>query len=302
MTLTLSTSSPKQPIVDHPAPLAGDARTLVDSLAIELAGEKIDLPSFPDVAMRVRKALTNDEVGIEDAVKIVSAEPALAARLMQLANSVALNPGGKRLNNLRAAMARIGLNMACSVTIAFAMSQLRRAEGYKGIELRLGKLWHEAAHLAAVSRVIARRFTTLNPDTALLAGLLQCTGRLYLLTRAARYPALLDDDVTLERIASEYHPRVAQAILGNWDMDAEIVKAIAASGDLSREHAGAIDLADVLTASAALIALGPTPQSGEISFPGMPAARRLGLDAAACSDALAESGEEIDALRQALNV
>ena len=82
-------------------------RTLVDSLSVELAGEKIDLPSFPDVAMRVRKALTSEEVGIEDAVKIVSAEPALAARLMQLSNSATLNPGGQRLNNLRAAMARI---------------------------------------------------------------------------------------------------------------------------------------------------------------------------------------------------
>ncbi len=34
----------------------------------------------------------------------------------------------------------------------------------------------------------------------------------------------------------------------------------------------------------------------------MPAARRLGLDAAACTAALAESRDEIDALRQALNV
>src|SRR6188768_921332 len=301
--MTLSTTNTvEQQSMEPLAPLAGDARALVDSLGVELAGEKIDLPSFPDVAMRVRKALTSEEVGIEDAVKIVSAEPALAARLMQLSNSVTLNPGGKRLNNLRAAMARIGLNMACSVTIAFAMSQLRRAETYKGIEIRLGKLWHEAAHLAAVSRVIARRFTTLNADTALLAGLLQCTGRLYLLTRAARYPALLDDEVTMERIASEYHLRVAQAILRNWDMDAEIVDAIGACENHSREHAGAIDLTDVLTASAALIALGPEPQAQHISFPGMPAARRLGLDAEACTAALAESRDEIDALRQALNV
>ena len=300
--MELSTSIPKPRVVEIPVPLTGDARTLVDSLAVELAGEKIDLPSFPDVAMRVRKALTNEEVGIEDAVKIVSAEPALAARLMQLANSVTLNPGGKRLNNLRTAMARIGLNMACSVTIAFAMSQLRRAETYKGIELRLGKLWHEAAHLAAVSRVIARRFTSLNADTALLAGLLLCIGKLYLLTRAARFPALLADEAAFERVASEYHLRVAQSILRNWDMDAEIVKAIGGCGDQAREHAGAIDLTDVLTASAALIALGPAPQPPQGSFPGMPAARRLGLDPAACSAALAESREEIDALRQALNV
>lgn len=301
--MSLSSTSLAQPrIIDTPVPLAGDARVLVDSLSVELAGEKIDLPSFPDVAMRVRKALTNEEVGIEDAVKIVSAEPALSARLMQLSNSATLNPGGKRLTNLRAAMARVGLNMACSVTIAFAMSQLRRAETYKGVQVRLGKLWYEAAHLAAVSRVIARRFTSLNADTALLAGLLQCVGKLYLLTRAARFPALLEDDEAFERIASEYQLRVAQAILRNWDMDPEIVKAIGCCGDLAREHAGAIDLADVLIASAALIALGPDPQPHEISFPGMPAARRLGLDAAACTQALAESRDEIEALRQALNV
>jgi HD-like signal output (HDOD) protein len=153
-----------------------------------------------------------------------------------------------------------------------------------------------------VSRVIARRFTSLNADTALLAGLLQCIGKLYLLTRAARYPSLLEDDAALDRITSEYQLRVSQAILRNWDMDAEIVKAIGASENLAREHAGTIDLADVLTASAALIALGPEPQPEQISFPGMPAARRLGLDAEACTAALAESRDEIDALRQALNV
>jgi HD-like signal output (HDOD) protein len=302
MSPELSISFPKARIGEDPAPLAGDARVLVDSLVGELAGEMIDLPSFPDVAMRVRKALTSEDVGIEDAVQIVSAEPALSARLMQLANSATLNPGGKRLTNLRSAMTRIGLNMACSVTIAFAMSQLRRAETYKAIAPRLGKLWHEAAHQAAVSRVIARRFTTLNADTALLTGLLQCVGKLYLLTRAARYPSLLEDDVTLEQIASEYHLRVAQAILRNWDMDPEIIRAIGACEDPLREHAGAIDLADVLMVSSALIALGPDPQPQELSFPGMPAARRLGLDAAACTAALSESRDEIDALRQALNV
>jgi len=54
--------------------------------------------------------------------------------------------------------------------------------------------------------------------------------------------------------------------------------------------------------SAALIALGADAKPEEIAFPGMPAARRLGLDGAACSAALAESRDEIQALRQALNV
>ena len=36
-------------------------------------------------------------------------------------------------------------------------------------------------------------------------------------------------------------------------------------------------------------------------FLGMPAARRMKLDAEACAAALAESRDEIDSLRQALN-
>ncbi len=79
------------------------------------------------MATRVRRALTNEQVDVELVVRIISAEPALAARLLQLANSVALNPNGKRISELRGAVSRIGFNMARSAAIAFAMSQLRRA-------------------------------------------------------------------------------------------------------------------------------------------------------------------------------
>ena len=99
-------------------PRGSDAARLVEALGVELAGEKIDLPSFPDIAARVRKALANDEVEIEHVVRVISAEPALAARLLQLANSAALNATGKRVTDMRTAISRIGFNMARSATIA----------------------------------------------------------------------------------------------------------------------------------------------------------------------------------------
>src|SRR3954468_1446640 len=192
-----------------------DVARLVEALTVELAGEKIDLPSFPDVATRVRRALTNDQVDVEQVVRVISAEPALAARLLQLANSAALNPNGKRLTDLRTAVSRIGFNMARSATIAFAMSQLRRAEAYKGLEVPWTELWQHSAHVAAVCHVVAKRFTRMNADTALLAGLLQGVGQLYLLTRAVRFPSLLGDPATYQRIVADWHVRVAQAILRN---------------------------------------------------------------------------------------
>jgi hypothetical protein len=50
----------------------------------------------------------------------------------------------------------------------------------------------------------------------------------------------------------------------------------------------------------ALTALGCDPQPEEMLFLGMPAARRMRLDAIACVAALAESHIEIASLRQAL--
>ncbi len=279
---------------------SADAARLVQALTLELASEKIDLPSFPEVAARARKALANEFVEIEDVVRIISAEPALAARLLQLANSAALNSSGRRIADLRQALSRIGFNMARSATIAFAMSQLRRAEAYKGLEQPLDELWQSSAHIAAVSHVVAKRFTRVNSDTALLAGLLGGIGKLYLLTRAARFPSVLQDASTYQRIVAELHGRVAQAILRNWEIAEEVVEAVLACENHDRDHPGATDLTDVLTVGSALAALGPSPVAEQMLFLGTPAARRMKLDAAACVLALKESHDEIVSLRQAL--
>ena len=66
-------------------------------LEVELAGDHIDLPSFPEVALRVRRALADEDVSIDQVVRMVSAEPSLVVRLLQLGNSAALNPSGAAL-------------------------------------------------------------------------------------------------------------------------------------------------------------------------------------------------------------
>jgi len=292
-------------LVAMPAPANNGRQTdvgrLIEALTVELAGEKIDLPSFPDVATRVRRALTNDQVDVDHVVRIISAEPALAARLLQLANSVALNPGGKRITELRSAVSRIGFNMARSAAIAFAMSQLRRAEAYKGVGEALAHLWEESAHVAAMCHVVAKRFTQVNADTALLAGLLLSVGKLYLLTRTARFPTVLSDAGTYQRLVAEWHGRLAQAILRNWEVSDDVIDAVAGAEKLEREHEGTTDLIDVVSVACAMVSLGPDPRAGEMLFLGTPAARRMKLDATGCGAALAESQEAIASLRQALS-
>jgi HD-like signal output (HDOD) protein len=276
-------------------------RDFTAMLEVEIAGDHIDLPSFPEVALRVRRALADEDVSIDHVVRVVSAEPSLVVRLLQLANSAALNPSGRRLTDLRAAMTRIGFNMARSATIAFAMSQLRRAEAYKGLEKPFNDLWRASTQVAAFSFVVAKRLTKVNAELALLSGLLHTVGKLYLLTRAARFPELLNDATVYSALVQAWHPRIARAILLNWEMAPPVVDAVQGFEACDREREGEIDLLDVLWVSQRLAAL-PRPVSAippEL-FESHPA-RRLGLSAAACEGILAESAHEIDSLTSALN-
>ena len=269
-------------------------------LEVELAGDHIDLPSFPEIALRVRRSLADEDVSIDQVVRVVSAEPSLVVRLLQLANSAALNPSGRRLTDLRAAMTRIGFNMARSATIAFAMSQLRRADAYKGLEKPFVELWRSSTHVAAVSFVVAKRETKVNPELALLAGLLHTVGKLYLLTRAARFPELLNDATVYPALVQTWHARIARAILVNWEMATPVIDAVQGFEAAGRERESEVDLLDVLWVGRALAAL---PRPARVIPPELlesSPARRLGLTVAGCQGVLVESGHEIDSLTSAL--
>ena len=67
----------------------------VRSLAAELSGGHVDLPSFPEIALQVRRVLSDPNTRVEQIVRVVGSEPALAARLLRIANSASINRSGK---------------------------------------------------------------------------------------------------------------------------------------------------------------------------------------------------------------
>jgi len=105
------------------------------SLAAEVSGGTVNLPCFPDVVIRIRKALADPEARLTQTVKIVGAEPRLAARLLQAANSAAFNHSGKPLTDLRAAITRLGHRAVQSSAMAFAVQQLSELKLVAGIEV-----------------------------------------------------------------------------------------------------------------------------------------------------------------------
>jgi HD-like signal output (HDOD) protein len=291
-------STAAQPQTSQPTDM--QAFAFVQSLAAELSKGKVELPSFPDIALRVRKVLSDENVSQDMVVRVVGSEPALAARLMQIGNSAALNFSGKPITELRTAISRMGFNMVRSAAIAFAMSQLKKQDALKGLEKPLEELWKRSAAVAAMSHAVARRYSKINPDTALLAGLLHGIGQLYILTRSAQHPGLFANQAAYTAIVRDWHSAIAKALLENWEMAEEVIAAVSGFEDLERSHSGPVDLTDVVTVGNLLAAFKDHPETIELNMHDVAACKRMQIDRASYEQLIDESEHEIDTLRQAL--
>ncbi len=275
------------------------AFTFVQALAAELSGGKVELPGFPHIVMRVQRVLSDEQSDTARIIRVIGGEPVLASQLVRMANSAALNPGGMPVTDLRAAVTRVGIDTVRTATIAFAVRQLREAPTLRGLEPQLGELWRRCVQVASLGFVIARRLTAVIADTALLAGLLQGVGRLYILTRASRHRTLFHDASAYQAIERAWHRSIATALLENWGIAQEIIEAVQESENYERSTRGVPGLADVLLASTLLADIGD-PEALAVCVTESKPLQRLGLDVPACQMLLEESAEEIAALRDAL--
>jgi len=272
----------------------------VKALALELSQGRIELPSVPDIVLKMQRALANENVSNETVVKVLSAEPMLASKLLNMANSAALNTSGRKIADLRMAVARVGFNIVRSAALSFAIEQLRAAAQFKHLEPLLDALWKHSVHVATLSHVVARRFTSLNGDTALLAGLMHNVGRIYILTRASGHPTLFADQLTYQSIVRDWHTNVAKALLENWQVADEIVDAVGNHEDLNREARGPVTLTDVVALSTLLQ---QHISGGALRDPTEPlvwALKRLQVRYAECQSVIDESATDIEALKAVL--
>lgn len=293
--------SPPSPQPSPGATAAQDAFLFVQSLASELSSGQVDLPGFPEIVARVRHALADENVSTDKVARVVGAEPVIAARLLQMANSVALNPAGKPVADLRTAILRVGLNVVRGTTIAFAVQQLRKSPMLRGLEKPLDTLWQRSVLVASLCYVIARRCARhLSADTALLAGILHGIGRLYILTRASRHRTLFADVASYQAIERDWHLGIACALLEHWGIAEEIVQAVRDSEDFAREPRPTASLSDVLVAATLIAVYQNQPDLLEARLNSVRPIARLQLNRALCETLIAESAEEIAELREAL--
>jgi len=293
--MTTTHAAPEEPT--SPSEYAG-AFEFVSELAQDVSNGRVELPSFPDVAVRVRKVLGDEHVSNEQIARVVSSDAGLAARVFTLANSAALNRSGRAISDLKAAVNRIGHNNVRTAAVSFAIAQLRRASELRHIAGELETLWQEATMVAALAYAIASR-TNVNADESMLAGLLHNVGKIYILARAHRHSGLFHDAVTLSQIMRDWHANVGKAIVENWGFPEHIAQAVGEHESIDRSVAQP-DVADVLTVAVMMSSFMGQEADLELNMQGVKGFWRLELDNDKCVHVMRDCAEEISALRSAL--
>ncbi|HEX3396000.1 MAG TPA: HDOD domain-containing protein [Steroidobacteraceae bacterium] len=268
-------------------------------MATEVSKGTVNLPCFPDVVMRIRKALAEPDVSLTEIVKIVGTEPRLAARLLQAANSAAFNPAGKHLTDLRAAITRLGHRPVQSAAMSFAVKQLRLAPALQSISKPLNILWEQSISVAAICQVIARR-TRVSPEEAFLTGLLHGIGRLYIMVRSVGKSDMLYKDPGFVDMIASWHPAIGKAVLENWGFDQHMCEALADQDDNERSGKHDPDLTDVIIVGVELARVLREPGPRSVDTDGIKSFGRLRLTAQNCAEILKHAEHQLGSLHAAL--
>ncbi len=252
----------------------GTNRFLAD-LQDDLEHNRVELPTLPEVALRVRDAVEDPDATATKVGQILENDPALSARLIQVVNSP-IYRGREPVQDVRHAITRLGMQTVRTLATSLAMRQMFQSTS-EAIDQRLHRLWEHSTRVAATAQALAKRYTRLADHEALLAGLIHDIGALPVLARLEDYPELMEDERALDALVRKLHTRIGSHILKRWQFSPAMVAVVEQHENLTRTHEGPADYVDVVTVANVQCYFGTDHPLGRISWDNIPAFEKLGI-------------------------
>lgn len=198
---------------------------MLQDIAKELEGDVI-FPVCFDATIQISAVMKSSTASIQRVTHEIQKDPLITAKLLRLANSMAFNPSGVKVVDLASAVTRLGMENARSVALACAMEQLMRSRDMVAFEDISKAIWQHSLRTAMIARVIARQLTRVNPEIAMLAGLVHDLGAFYLLDRARHYPELVERPKTVAYLVAQWHESIGTILLDNLGLPEEIIEGV----------------------------------------------------------------------------
>lgn len=216
----------------------------LDELYSMLKSNTLVLPTLPEIALRIRDLAEDESSSLADISKAINKDPALAARVVHVANSPAFRTRTP-FNTVDNAVMRLGGTMVKNIVTSMVMEQLFQSTTDM-TDAKLRTYWEHATEVSQRAMVLASQYKHLQVDQAMLAGLIHDIGVLPIIALAEDYPQLLVDEAQLDRLIQTAHLEIGTAILKHWDFGPELVAVAAHHENLQYETDQPIDYVELI--------------------------------------------------------
>ena len=272
----------------------------LENLQTSIKENNILLPTLPEVALRVRDAVEQDNSTAKEISDLVATDAALSARLLQVANSP-LYGGRVTIDSIQMAIARLGTRMVRTLVVNLAMKQMFQPTT-STLDQRLRQLWEESVQVAAISRALAQTQSHLDPDQAMLAGLIHNIGALPILTLAEDIDELMNDEEHLDRLLKKLTPIVGRQIMESWNFPDTLVNVPAHCCDLNYDGIKQADYVDIVLIARLQCNLDVNQSGDAVDMSQAPAFIKVGLEPEVSVIEIEGVAEEVEAVAQMLSV
>lgn len=233
------------------------------------------LPTLPEVALKVREAAEDPNIGTPQLSQVIGNDAALTARIIKVVNSPLLRTN-KEITDLSMAINRLGINYTCNLATGLAMEQMFQATS-DVVDRKMREVWNKSTEIAGICHVLCKQFTRLLPDQATLAGLVHMIGALPILTYAEDHNELLSDSISLNHVIEQIHPIIGEKILRTWEFPEQIAMVPSQYLDFTRDSAK-VDYVDIVQVATLQSYIGSEHPYTKLDWSQIPAFAKLGLD------------------------
>lgn len=209
-----------------------ESKTIPNSVQ-ELVRSVDGLVSLPEVCFLVNDLVNDPNSDIEQIGSVISQDPALTLRLLNLVNSP-LYGFETKIETVSRAVMVIGLKELQNMV--WATTAVETFSGLSANKVNMAGFWRHSIFTAILARILARECNVLHPERLFVAGLLHDIGRLVIYHRfpeqveetwSVEKEHQLDDVVTAERLVLGFdHAELAAELLRHWKLSESLAVAV----------------------------------------------------------------------------
>ena len=205
---------------------------------------KLKLPSLPEIATKIKKAMSNPGTSVEDIALIISADPAIATRLINAANGP-LSRGVKPIDSIQSAVVRLGLKATKELVMSLALKQLFTTKSSM-LCRRMHDLYDRSVDVAAIGFALSKQSGKLLPDHVLLAGLIHEIGVIPILSYVEDTGLIIADEEELESIIERLKPVVGSMVIRHWGLSNDLLIVVEDYENWQRDSGSKVDTCDMV--------------------------------------------------------